>query len=90
MMFEYNDEKSASNLQKHAIDFINAQALWDDDYRVEVLAKVVGTEQRKVVIGQIKGKCYTAVIHYRHGNIRIISVRRARSKEREIYGSARI
>jgi uncharacterized DUF497 family protein len=28
--FEFDDKKSASNLSKHDIDFVSAQALWDD------------------------------------------------------------
>lgn len=30
MHFEYDQQKSASNKEKHGIDFEEAQALWDD------------------------------------------------------------
>lgn len=36
--FEFDDNKSASNLSKHGIDFIQAQALWDDPDLIEVRA----------------------------------------------------
>lgn len=42
-------------------------------------------EPRKLVIGKIEQKYWTAVIAERGENIRIISVRRSRRKEIEIY-----
>ncbi|TXL20399.1 hypothetical protein BMR06_05185 [Methylococcaceae bacterium HT5] len=36
--FEFDDKKSASNLNKHDIDFVSAQALWNDPDLVEVQA----------------------------------------------------
>ena len=41
-MFEFDPNKSASNLEKHGIDFITAQQLWQDDYRLAVPAKTQG------------------------------------------------
>jgi uncharacterized protein len=35
--FEFDPDKSASNLEKHGIDFTAVQALWEDALRVEVL-----------------------------------------------------
>jgi len=34
--FEFDDKKSAVNLSKHSIDFMSAQALWNDPDFVEV------------------------------------------------------
>ena len=74
------------NLEKHGIDFDSAQALWNDDHRLEVPARTED-EPRFVVIGQIEGKYWSAVITYRSDNIRIISVRRSREEEIELYES---
>ncbi len=41
MIFEYDVNKSRTNLEKHGIDFDAAQALWEDDNRIETLAKTV-------------------------------------------------
>jgi hypothetical protein len=30
MEFEYDERKSQANLAKHGIDFVSAQALWED------------------------------------------------------------
>ena len=79
-IFEFDDEKSQANLQKHGIDFIGAQCLWEDDQLLEVQARS-DDEPRFVVIGRIGEKHWSAVITYRDETIRIISVRRAREKE---------
>jgi uncharacterized DUF497 family protein len=44
-------------------------------------------EERFINIGKISLKVYAGVITYRKENIRIISARRARKKELEIYES---
>jgi len=86
MAFEYDANKSNSNREKHGIDFDLAQALWVDEDRIEIPAKTQD-EPRFLVIGKIKEKHWSAVITYRDGNIRIISVRRSRDEEIEIYES---
>ena len=84
MPFEYDPRKSDSNLKKHGIDFEEAQALWDDEAFIEVPAKNLD-EPRFLVVGKIKGKHWSAVITHREGNIRIISVRRSRDEEIDLY-----
>lgn len=84
MKFEFDPKKSTANNKKHGIDFIEAQALWDDPDLLEIPARTTD-EQRFLVIGKIAGKHWSGVITYRNENIRIISVRRARSEEIEIY-----
>ena len=82
--FEYDDKKSNSNLDKHGIDFVKAQELWKDPDLVEVQAKSEN-ESRFIIIAQIDNKCWSAVITYRGSTIRIISVRRSRNLEVELY-----
>ena len=84
--FEYDLRKSASNLQKHGIDFEEAQRLWQDPFLIEVNARSAD-EQRSLVIGLIDRRHWSAVITYRGDNIRIISVRRARETEVALYES---
>ena len=82
--FEFDDRKSRANKRKHGIDFMDAQRLWEDDRLIEVPARVVG-EERFLVIGRIDQRVWSAVVTYRAESIRIISVRRARPEEAEIY-----
>ncbi|MDA3939960.1 MAG: BrnT family toxin [Spirochaetia bacterium] len=84
--FEYNQSKSVSNYEKHGINFIEAQNLWNDPEFVEVMAHSE-KEPRALVIGLIGEKHWTSVITYRGENIRIISVRRSRKSEVELYES---
>jgi len=84
--FEFDAEKSASNLLKHGIDFIEAQSLWNDPMLLEIPARTED-EPRFLLIGQIEGKHWSAVITYRESNVRLISVRRARAEEVAIYES---
>jgi uncharacterized DUF497 family protein len=84
MGFEFDRSKSRANADKHGIDFVQAQALWQDPSRIEVPARTVD-EPRWLVIGQIDGKHWSAVVTSRQDNIRIISVRRSRHEEVAIY-----
>lgn len=87
--FEYDPNKSQINQQKHGIDFLEAQQLWQDDDLLEIRAKSE-TESRFLVVGKLNEKHWTAVITYRLDNIRIISVRRSRPNEVLWYESRRI
>ena len=84
--FEFDPAKSAANLVKHGIDFTAAQSIWRDSHRIEVPARTTD-EPRWMVIGQIDGRCWSAVVTYRDEQVRIISVRRSREGEVAIYES---
>jgi uncharacterized protein len=84
MRFEYDAEKSDLNKKKHGIDFSAAQALWDDPDFIEISA-ITTEEPRFLVIGKIYGKHWSGVITYRGESVRIISVRRSRKEEVDIY-----
>lgn len=86
MEFEFDEEKSRSNKDKHGIDFVEAQSLWLDEMFVEIPARTED-EPRFLVVGMISGRHWSAVITYRGERVRIISVRRARVEEVEIYES---
>ena len=84
MKFEFDPPKSNTNKEKHGIDFIEAQALWNDPDLLEIPARTKD-ESRFLVIGKIEAKHWSGVITYRGENVRIISVRRARDEEVELY-----
>jgi len=86
MIFEYDQNKSESNKLKHDIDFEEAKLLWDDDNRIEFQTSFED-EERFINIGKIHKKFYTIITTYRDTKIRIISARRSREKEIEIYES---
>ena len=85
-VFEFDHAKSESNRTKHGIDFEQAQGLWNDPMLLEIPAKTED-EPRFLVIGLVDDKHWSAVITYRGVNIRLISVRRARTEEVALYES---
>ena len=84
--FEFDKRKSQINKNKHGIDFIEAQVLWDDTNRIEIPAKTID-EERYLLIGMISDKYWSAIATYRGEKVRIISERRSRKEEVEIYES---
>lgn len=77
MEFEFDSAKSATNLKKHGIDFLGAQALWSDAERVEIPARSLD-EPRTQVIGRIGDVVWSAFVTPR-------AVRRARHEEEAAY-----
>ena len=84
MIFEFDQKKSATNFEKHGIDFQQAQSIWNDADYIEIPLTTTD-EARFMVIGMTGGKVWSGVITYRGESIRIISVRRSRNEEIIIY-----
>jgi hypothetical protein len=82
--FEFDHENSESNRRKHGIDFTEALVLWSDERRLEIPARTKD-EPRVLIIGKIQERHWSAVVTYREQRIRIISVRRSRPEEIELY-----
>lgn len=83
MQFIYDNKKSISNKTKHGISFEEAKELWSGPY-VELEARTID-EPRFMIIGKIHGKCYSWIYTIRDESIRLISARRSRKSEEEIY-----
>ena len=86
MVFEFDKRKREMNKIKHGIDFIEAQKFWNDPDRIEIPAKTID-EKRFLIIGKILDKYWSGIITYRDGRVRIISVRRSRQEEIDLYES---
>ena len=88
MDFEFDPQKSQSNKLKHGIDFEEAKALWNDPNAIEIELHNLD-EKRSARIGkQFEGsnELWTAIFTFRGEKVRLISVRRARVKEKQRYG----
>jgi uncharacterized DUF497 family protein len=83
--FEYDEKKSQINKEKHNIDFIEAQKLWQDENALFVPAQIVDEEIRYALISKILTKCFVAIFTIRDDIYRIISVRRCRKNEEKNY-----
>lgn len=86
MIFEFDERKSQSNKKKHGIDFTEAQELWDDPKLFEIPLKSED-ESRTLFVGLISSNHWSAIITCRGERTRIISVRRSRTEERDLYES---
>jgi len=84
MNFEWDDNKSLSNKDKHGIDFSSATELWNDTKRIDIETSYP-IENRNILIGKIGEKYWTAIFTRRSTGIRIIPVRRARKSEVSLY-----
>ncbi len=84
--FDFDENKSQTNLSKRGIDFVEAQLLWLDPDLLEIPANTTD-EPRYLMIGRIESRHWSAVVTYRDENIRIISVRRCRDEEIKLYES---
>jgi len=83
--FEFDPNKSETNKEKHGTDFIEAEKLWEDKNLLIIPAKNVKGEKRFALIGSLNGKCWICIFTLRNNAYRIISVRRCRKKEEELY-----
>lgn len=88
MEFEFDPAKSASNKDKHGLDFIEAQALWQDDNKI-LLRSRYEVEVRHLLIGVIGTRHWSAIFTMRGERVRLISVRRSRESEVRLYEEQR-
>ncbi|MDQ3512085.1 MAG: BrnT family toxin [Chloroflexota bacterium] len=80
MRFEWDDNKRVSNLDKHGIDFVDAELVFDGRSVVTVPSPYLD-EVRTLTTGFVEGRLITVVWTEREDAIRIISARRARDAE---------
>ena len=83
MRFEFDRRKSAVNQEKHGVSLAEAAQLWQEAC-LEVKARTV-KEARFMAIGHIQGKLHACIYTVRGEVIRLISCRRAREKEAQLY-----
>jgi uncharacterized DUF497 family protein len=84
MIFEWDENKRETNRQKHNLDLIDAQYLFDGR-PVVTYPSPRGNEPRLVTIGAVGPKFYAVVWTQRSLVIRLISFRRARDGEERAY-----
>jgi uncharacterized protein len=93
MRFEWDEHKSAINHRKHDVAFETASLVFDDPCAVTQRDETNEDEERWITIGAVEPGLVLLVVHThveRDGEevIRIISARKAESRERKIYAEA--
>ncbi len=91
LKFEWNEEKSISNLQKHGVSFEEAKEVFEDPFHISKLDhRFDYFEERWITLGSTsKDKILVVANMFFDENgeeiIRIISARKANQKERKFY-----
>ena len=87
VVFEWDDEKAASNLNKHGISFLEAVTVFRD--KAGILKRDIAhstNEDRFLLIGISLERRIITVVHVERGErLRIISARPATPRERRGY-----
>ncbi len=87
--FEWNDAKAAINLKKHGVSFDEAQSVFYDDLAIQFDDESVRGEERFLLLGMSHLSRVLVVVHCERGVsgeiIRMISARKATTKEQQYY-----
>ena len=82
----WDETKRATNLIKHGLDFADASEVLDSHYRLDIAAARDGEVRVQSISYALDFLAVLTVVHtQRDVATRIISFRRASSKEREVY-----
>jgi uncharacterized DUF497 family protein len=86
LLFCWDDDKAALNVDKHGVSFESATYVFDDSMRLEQEDVFAQGERRNVVIGKVDGVLLTVVYASLEEELyRIISARAATAHERRAY-----
>jgi len=85
MDYQWDANKSATNLKKHRVDFADAVTVFSDDFALTITDDYPD-EERFVTIGMdALGRILVVIYTWRGDSIRIISARKATHRERKQY-----
>ena len=84
--FEWDNDKAASNVEKHGVSFEDALSVFRDSFAIELLDdRMDYNEERYILIGMSHGNVLVVVYTERQSRNRIISARKAEPNERKFY-----
>jgi len=86
MHYEWDEDKRHANICKHGIDFAAIYLFNWDDATIFVDDRCDYAEQRRVAYGEIRQRLIVVVYTLRAEATRIISMRKANSREVRKYG----
>ena len=85
MEFEWDEAKRQANIAKHDVDFLEAMELLAESPIMHDDSRRDYGERRCRAIEIVDGKMLVVIFTVREGSFRIISARRANSRERRKY-----
>lgn len=84
-MIDWDQRKRQANLKKHGFDFVDANEIFDGVTFTYEDDRIAYGEQRFVTLGSLRGTVVSIVHTEQDDHIRVISMRKATKREREIY-----
>lgn len=84
-MFEWDDKKNEINVLKHGLSFEDACLVFAGECVTFEDNRFDYGEQRYITLGNLEDRIVIIVHTYREGKTRIISMRKANDREKEIY-----
>ena len=86
MEFEWDEAKNRQNIAKHGISFERASTIFEHFHITREDTRYDYGEVREISIGELVPSVIIVVVHTnRSGRIRLISARRANTRERRHY-----
>lgn len=86
MNYSWDPEKARKNFQKHGVRFPDLEPIFEDERAIVIDENIPG-EDRSIIIGMDGLARILVVVYAKRGDdLRIISARKADSKERKQYG----
>ncbi|MDR9404253.1 MAG: BrnT family toxin [Halothece sp. Uz-M2-17] len=83
--FDWDEGKRQSNLQKHGVDFEDITPIFETDSVQWIDNRKNYGEERVNVLGEVEGDIFFVTYTKRNTKYRLISARRANSRERRKY-----
>jgi uncharacterized DUF497 family protein len=84
--FEWDPQKAAKNLRKHAVPFAYAARVFADPHRLDRIDdRNDYDEERRITMGAVEGRVLIVIYTERPPYIRIISARKADKDEEQDY-----
>ncbi len=84
-MYEWDEEKSERNLEKHGLSFVDAEIVFSGPCVTFVDDRFDYEETRLITLGILEGRVVVIGHAPRDENTRIISMRKANAREQRIY-----
>ncbi len=86
LLFEWDENKAAANIQKHGISFETAGRIFQDDSVIEIFDSLHSdNEQRMIAIGRVESILSVVYTERHEQTIRLITARKATKKEEGMY-----
>jgi uncharacterized protein len=86
MRYEWDERKRAANLEKHALDFVDAELVFEAAFKVTVeVTRAEDEEPRFADFAEVRGVVLKLVYTVRRDAVRCISLRPASKRERKAF-----